>query len=157
VPGFEGRLVGENCWIQMWVELPDAGAFAAYNDFLTAYVLEQKKLGRFQRPVNNRVHNVLEVMNDFKVVPKETNAMVIVSLLFLAVCSLNLVGLLLGKFLARAPEVGVRRALGASRLDIFLQHVVECELIGVLGGLLGIALSFGAIAFMNGWMKLVAT
>src|SRR6185436_2048248 len=82
---------------------------------------------------------------------------VIVSLLFLAVCALNLVGLLLGKFLARAPEVGVRRALGASRLDIFLQHVVECELIGVLGGLAGIGLSFGAIAFMNAWMRVLAT
>ena len=40
--------------------------------------------------------------------------MLVVSLLFLVVCALNLIGLLLGKFLARAPEIGVRRALGAA-------------------------------------------
>ena len=34
------------------------------------------------------------------------------------------------QFLARAPEISVRRALGASRADIFLQHIVECEVIG---------------------------
>jgi putative ABC transport system permease protein len=157
VPGFEGNLVGESCWIQMWVELPDAKTKRAYEDFLAAYVADQKKHGRFQRPLNNKVTDVLALMDDFEVVSKETNAMLIVSLLFLAVCALNLVGLLLGKFLARAPEIGVRRALGASRLDIFLQHIVECELIGVLGGTAGILLSVGAIAFLNNWMKTSST
>ena len=72
--------------------------------------------------------------------------MFIVSLLFLAVCALNLVGLLLGKFLARASEVGVRRALGASRVDIFVQHLVECELIGARGRAIGLVLSIGTLA-----------
>jgi putative ABC transport system permease protein len=81
--------------------------------------------------------------------------MMVVSLLFLAVCSLNLTGLLLGKFLARAPEIGVRRALGARRLDIFVQHVVECELVGVLGGVIGILISLLGIAWMNTAIKLV--
>jgi putative ABC transport system permease protein len=156
-PGFEGRLLSETCWIQMWAELPDAQTKKAYEDFLAAYVMEQKKTGRFARPLNNRVQNVRELMDDFQVVPPQTNAMLIVSLLFLAVCALNLVGLLLGKFLARAAEIGVRRALGASRLDIFLQHIVECELIGAIGGAVGILLSLGTIAFLNNWMKATAT
>ncbi len=152
-PGFEGRLAGEQTFIQMWVELPDAAAVAAYRAFLDAYALDQKKHGRFLRPLNNRVTSVLPLMDDFKVVPKETSVLFVVSLLFLLVCSLNLVGLLLGKFLARAPEVGVRRALGASRLDIFLQHIVECELIGLVGGLIGIALSVGTLALLNTTVK----
>jgi putative ABC transport system permease protein len=151
--GFDGFLQSENCWIQMWVELPDRAALSRYKDFLTAYVLDQKKHGRFQRPVNNRVSTVGEWMKDQRVVPPETTAMLIVSLLFLGVCAVNLVGLLLGKFLARASEVGVRRALGASRVDIFLQHVVECELIGVVGGAIGLALSLGALAALNQWLK----
>src|SRR5262249_9502797 len=151
--GFDGFLQSETCWIQMWVELPDKAALGRYKDFLTAYVLEQKKHGRFQRPVNNRVSTPQEWMKDQRVVPAETTAMLIVSLLFLAVCAVNLVGLLLGKFLARAGEVGVRRALGASRADIFLQHVVECELIGVVGGAIGLLLSFAALAALNAWLK----
>jgi putative ABC transport system permease protein len=67
--------------------------------------------------------------------------MLIISLLFLVVSSVNLIGILLGKFLARSAEVGVRRALGASRRHVFLQHLLECEVVAVAGGLVGVALS----------------
>jgi putative ABC transport system permease protein len=152
-PGIEGLLGSEQTWIQMWVELPDATAVAAYRSFLDAYALDQRRHGRFLRPLNNRLSTVAELMEDFKTIPKEANTLLVVSLLFLAICSLNLVGLLLGKFLARAPEVGVRRALGASRLDIFVQHIIECELIGLVGGLLGLALSAFGLAFLNAVFK----
>ncbi len=153
--GFEGFLQSETCWIQFWVELKDEAAVTAYRDFLNAYVMEQKKTGRFARPLNNRLSTVSEWMADQNVVPQSANAMLIVSLLFLAVCAVNLVGLLLGKFLARGGEVGVRRALGASRLDIFMQHIVECELVALLGGALGVLLSLAALAAMNAWLKTV--
>ena len=157
VSGFEGLLMSETCWIQMWVELPDRKAANDYRDFLTAYVMEQKKTGRFPRPLNNRLSTVKEWMDEQKVVPPQANTMLIVSLLFLAVCAVNLVGLLLGKFLARAPEVSVRRALGATRADIFLQHVIECEVIGVMGGAVGLLLSLGGLAALNVWVKTTAT
>src|SRR5262245_57618912 len=153
VPGFEGTFVSETTWLQMWVELPDAAARQRYVDFLTAYVNEQKKQGRFPRPLRVEVTPLMQLMDEQGVTPPELTAMVVVSLLFLAVCALNLTGLLLAKFLARAPEIGVRRALGASRKQVFLQHVVECELVGVLGGALGILLSLGAVAIANGWVK----
>jgi putative ABC transport system permease protein len=154
-PGFEGLLASDQCWIQMWVELPDRQRVAAYQEFLNAYALEQKKSGRFQRPLNNRVTPMMGWLREMRVVPAEITAMMIVSLLFLAVCALNLMGLLLGKFLARAPEVGVRRALGARRIDIFVQHVVECELVGVLGGGLGMGLSLLGLLWMNTWMRMM--
>ena len=154
-PGFEGLLVSETCWIQMWVELP-ADRVEAYQDFLAAYVGEQKKAGRFPRPLNNRVTPLMGWLKEQKVVPDEITAMAVVSLLFLAVCSLNLMGLLLAKFLARAPEIGVRRALGARRLDIFVQHLVECELVGVVGGFVGLGLAGVGLLWMNNWMKTMA-
>ena len=43
----------------------------------------------------------------------------------------------------------MRRALGASRWDVFWQHVVECELIGLAGGALGILLSLGLIEALS--------
>lgn len=152
-PGFDGFLQSETCWIQFWVELPTPAAVAAYQDFLNSYVLEQKKTGRFARPLNNRLSTVSEWMDVAGAVPRQATAMLIVSLLFLAVCAVNLVGLLLGKFLARGGEVGVRRALGATRVDIFLQHIVECELVALLGGAIGLLLSLGALAAMNAWLK----
>ncbi len=152
-PGPEGFLASDSCWIQMWVELPDAAAVAAYQDFLDSYVREEKKTGRFARPLDNRVTPLRAWLAEQKVVPSQATALFIVSLLFLGICALNLMGLLLGKFLARAPEIGVRRALGARRLDIFLQHLLECELVALTGGAGGLLLSVGALEFLNGWMK----
>ena len=153
VPGFEGLFVSEQTWIQMWVELPDGGARQRYHDYLMAYISEQKKAGRFARPARAEVTPLMGWLKAQKVTPPELTAMMVVSLLFLAVCALNLMGLLLAKFLARAPEIGVRRALGASRRHVFLQHVVECELVGLVGGVLGVLIAVGGVAVVNGWAK----
>jgi putative ABC transport system permease protein len=155
VPGFAGLLAGESVWLQFWVELPTADHVARYKAFVDAYTLEQKKLGRFPRPLNNKVQSVKEWMDEVKIVPKQTTAMLAVSLLFLLICALNLIGLLLGKFLARAPEIGVRRAMGARRLDVFVQHIVECEMVALVGGAVGLALSLGGLWAVNLWTRAI--
>jgi putative ABC transport system permease protein len=45
-------------WIQYWVEM-DPSKRQAYQDFTDAYALEQKALGRFPRPLNNRVQPMM--------------------------------------------------------------------------------------------------
>ncbi len=146
---FAEHLASEGVWIQMWVQLDSDEQRQAYRDFLDAYVMEQKRLGRFGRPLNNRLLDVMQWLEDREVVPEEATGMLVISLLFLLVCAVNLIGILLGKFLARAPEVGVRRALGASRTAVFLQHIVECELVGIIGGLLGLGLSTVVLRLIN--------
>jgi putative ABC transport system permease protein len=42
--------------------------------------------------------------------------------------------------------VSVRRALGATKADVFLQHIMECELLGLIGGPIGIVLSYFILA-----------
>ena len=46
-----------------------------------------------------------------------------------------------------AKEIGIRKALGARRVDIFLQFLIEAILISILGGIVGIilGLSFGNV------------
>jgi len=146
---FADFLESESIWLQMWVELPTAEARQEYEDFLAAYVREQQAVGRLTRPVNNRLRDVREWMTVSEVVPPEAKTMLIIGLLFLLVCAINLVGILLGKFLGRAPEVGVRRALGASRGAVFAQHLVECEVVGLLGGAVGIVLSAVVLRVLN--------
>lgn len=142
-------LNSETIWIQYWVELPDAQSQAAYRDYLTSYIGEQKKLGRFPRPAKHSISTIPQIIEEGRYVPGAVRTMSIVALLFLAVCSVNLIGILLGKFLARIPEVSVRRALGASRADVFWQHLVECELIGLAGGAIGILLSLGLLEILS--------
>ena len=138
---FEDLLESEAIWVQFWAQLDDAQQEEAYLSWLGGYVGEQKKLGRFARPLNNRLYDVREWLDWQRVVPRSSKTMLVISLLFLLVSSVNLIGILLGKFLARSSEVGVRRALGASRRHVFLQHLLECELVALLGGVAGLLAS----------------
>jgi putative ABC transport system permease protein len=51
------------------------------------------------------------------------------------------VGLLLAKFLNAAKTIGIRRALGARKGQIFAQHFVEAAFISAIGAAFGLALS----------------
>ena len=150
--GFQGSLASEQTYLQYWVELRSPADEAAYRSFIESYITDQKKVGRFGRPMNYRVSSISALMADFQVAPKETFALLLVGLLFLAVAAVNLIGLLLGKFLARANEVGVRRALGASRRDVFMQHLVECQVVAVLGGAIGVVLAAVSLRALNAYM-----
>ncbi|HUJ15352.1 MAG TPA: ABC transporter permease [Thermoanaerobaculia bacterium] len=146
---YRTALMSEMNFVQLWVELRSPADRAAYQRYVDDYVLQQKKGGRFPRPLNNVVMSLRESMVDFGVIRPKLSAMAAISVLFLVICSLNLSGLVLGKFLARAPEVSVRRALGASRIDVFLQHIFECELVGIAGGAIGMLISVGVVRFIG--------
>src|SRR5439155_11171832 len=77
-PGPEGRLHSEIIFIQMWVELPDRHAERAYHDWLDAYVMTQKKIGRFPRPLNNRLSTVPEMLELAQVVPPAASARMLI-------------------------------------------------------------------------------
>ena len=143
----ESFLNSELVWIQFWAQLDSAEQKARYQSFLDSYVMEQKKLGRFERPLNNRLSDVNQFMSEREVVGEDNRVLVGLSFLFLAVCLINMIGLLLAKFLGRAPELALRRALGASQWQVLQLNLVEVSLIGVLGGLLGLLFAwFGLIA-----------
>jgi putative ABC transport system permease protein len=140
--GFEAFLNSECIWIQFWAELRDAQEKQEYMDFLDAYVEQQKELGRFPRPLNNRLNDVMEWMESQQVVEDDAMVMLGLAALFLVVCLLNTIGLLLAKFLGRSGDTGLRRALGASRAALFVQHMIEAGVIGLAGGVLGLGLAW---------------
>jgi putative ABC transport system permease protein len=142
IDSYQAFLNSECIWFHGWFELRTAEKQRQFREFLDNYVTEQKKFGRFPRPLNNYLYDVDGWLKRNKVVEDDNKAMLIMAFAFLAVCLVNTIGLLLAKFLNAAPISGVRRALGASRRDIFLQHLTESGVValagGIMGGLLGL-------------------
>jgi putative ABC transport system permease protein len=136
----QGLLASECIWVQFWVELRNASERGDYAAFLAAYTAEQQELGRFPSalPHDNRLSDVLAWLNERNNVPSEAQVLLGLSFLFLVVCLLNTIGLLLAKFLGKASEIGIRRALGASRRVLFQQYLVEAGMIGIAGGAFGL-------------------
>jgi putative ABC transport system permease protein len=156
-PGYQAWLQSECVWLDLWVEVEDQAAADAYLSFLDDYVREQKTLGRFERPLNNRLRSVSEFLASQNVVSRDARTQVWLSFAFLLVCLVNTVGLLLAKFLGKAPEIGLRRAVGASKPQIFTQYLTESAIVGVLGGLFGILLSWGGLAALRALYEGTAT
>ena len=140
--GIEAFLNSECVFIQFWAELRNETEKQDYMAFLNAYVEQQKELGRFPRPLNNRLSNVMEWMENQEVVEDDAQVMLGLSLLFLLVCLLNTIGLLLAKFMGKSADISLRRALGATRSSLFIQHMIESGLIGLGGGILGLGLTW---------------
>lgn len=145
-PGWAGFLDSECVWMQMWVELHGDEEVADYLSFLDAYVQSQKDIGRFPRPMNNHLSDVTTHLDQQGVVDDSVRILLVLAVLFLAVCLLNTIGLLLAKAMRRTGDISLRRAVGASQSAVFSQYIVEAGIIGLVGGALGIGATWLGLA-----------
>ncbi len=67
----------------------------------------------------------------------------------LLIGAVNLTNLLLIRASSRSKEIAVRRALGASRLHVVSEAIVETTLLTLAGGLLGLATGAGGIRILS--------
>jgi putative ABC transport system permease protein len=146
---YQDFLNSECVWLQFWAELPTAADRDRFQAFVDNYTRSQKATGRFQRPLNNRLYDVDQWLDRNEVVRRDNRVPIGIALMFLGVCLVNVVGLLLAKFLNAAPLTGLRRALGASRRDIVRQHLMEVLVLGLAGGVFGLLLALGGLALIR--------
>ena len=138
-------------WIEYWAEVAAPADVAAYRDYVERYATQQAAAGRLRQASGQRVRvrDVMDWLSSQHVVPSDVRLQLWLAFGFLAVCLVNTVGLLLAKCLRRAPEIGVRRALGAPRRQIFAQFLVEAGTIGVAGGALGLVFATIGVWFVR--------
>ncbi|WP_266172222.1 ABC transporter permease [Dyella subtropica] len=146
LPRTPGHLVNTDCaWVRLWAQLNSPAKVSSYKQFLADYAAQQKALGRLARADNTRLRDLMGWLDYNRVVPSDVRLQTWLAFAFLAICLFNTVGLLLAKFLRRSGEIGVRRALGATRRAIFAQCLVEAGFIGLLGGLGGLLLTLAGL------------
>jgi putative ABC transport system permease protein len=115
---------------------------------------------RTMGPVLRALHGGVE---DFEIIAPEeilekkrsTQAILNVVLTSIAAISLlvggiGVMNIMLANIMERISEIGLRRAIGASRRDIRNQFLIESVIICVVGGVMGVVLGFG-ISFGVGW------
>lgn len=67
----------------------------------------------------------------------------------LLVGGIGIMNIMLASISERVREIGIRKSVGASTSDIFVQILVESVVIAVLGGLAGLATSFGLVYLLR--------
>ncbi|MGQ0649423.1 MAG: ABC transporter permease [Gemmatimonadaceae bacterium] len=133
-------------------------------------IVVRVKEARFVSPVAEIVQRMLSRRHnsvvDFEItVPElllqqEQRTRTIFNIVLGAIASISLIvggigimNIMLASVLERIKEIGVRRAVGATRKDVLAQFLMEAVLISVAGGgagiILGLALSFGIEQFAD--------
>jgi putative ABC transport system permease protein len=76
----------------------------------------------------------------------------------LLVGGIGIMNIMLASVLERTNEIGLRRAIGAKKLDIRMQFMSEAIAISLAGGLIGVGLGYGisrAVAMFSGWSTII--
>ncbi len=76
-------------------------------------------------------------------------ALALAMLAFMLLPSINLINLNISRILERAPEIGIRKAFGASAKDLVGQFLVENLVLSLLGGGLGFVLGVGLLQLVE--------
>ena len=75
-------------------------------------------------------------------------AVLVVGIVAILAGGIGIMNVTLATVFSRVREIGIRRALGATRSDILLQFVVEAVILGFFGGAAGTGLGLAAILYL---------
>ncbi len=75
----------------------------------------------------------------------------LVAAVSLLIGGIGVMNIMLVSVIERTREIGIRMAVGAKPLDIMTQFLVESLVLAIFGGLLGLALGYGAAQYMAGY------
>lgn len=81
----------------------------------------------------------------------------IVLSILLLVPAINLSGMTLSRMKKRMPEIGVRKAFGATTTNLLMQILYENLILTIVGGLLGLLISYLAVTLMSDWLLATGT
>ncbi len=71
----------------------------------------------------------------------------------LLVGGIGIMNIMLANILERTKEIGIRRAVGATKHDVLYQFIFEALIISVVGGILGIVTGFGLTSLITGYAE----
>ncbi len=78
------------------------------------------------------------------------NFVILIALVSLMVGGIGIANVMLVSVTERIREIGVRRAIGAKKIHVLLQFLIEAMVLGLLGGVLGLAAGLVFIRVMTG-------
>ena len=113
-------------------------------------ILEQRFPG-YKFGAWNTIEDILEQQKTLDSVSK---ALLVVGAIALMVGGVGIANITIASVIERTPEIGLRRAVGATQLDIMLQFILEAAILSLIGGTIAIITVHGATVVVAEQFKL---
>lgn len=133
-----GSLNPKGTFFVIWVQARSEDVVAILKDQIAEVMLDRLEEDDFsvieQTEIQEVVTTIFAVMNGI---------LVALGSISLVVGGVGIMNIMYAAVNERIKEIGIRRALGATKRDILLQFVTESALVSMVGGLLALILSYG--------------
>ena len=146
---------------KMYPNAQDMALIVTAKDGMLARAMDEiRTILRIQRhvppnkPDNFSMSTAEQMVEQFRQITSMTFlVMIVLSSIGLLVGGIGVMNIMLVSVTERTREIGIRKAIGARRIDIIIQFLLEASVLTGLGGLLGLGLGWG-IAMLS---KLIFT
>lgn len=138
------RLGPTMAWLQLWTLLPTTDDVRQYEQMLRTHALSR------DLPADQaKVWRMADWLDLKGLVPPDTRIQLWLSYLLLAVCVTNAGALLYLTLDRRRHEMAIRRAIGARRVDVLVQLLLEAAVSGALSGVVAVVVYVGGMEFVR--------
>ena len=150
--GFFGKPEGE-MWVSMSVAKAMTGSQGIGAILVRPYNLKdikkmeeqakkvfQQRFPKEEIYTGNNVEEILEQQETLEMVSRSLLAVGVISLL---VGGVGIANITIASVMERTPEIGLRRAIGATQRDIMLQFILEAVILSLVGGIVAIVTVHG--------------
>ncbi len=134
------QLLSSSCrWLSVWYLAHTPESAKVLSQTLKSRLPQVLSVNRAREL---RLMNVRQIMVNADVVPAPVRLYFMLGMAFLVLCVVNASGMQLSRVLRSSSQIGIRRALGANRMDIVKQYLCDALMISSIGGILGVGMTF---------------
>ncbi|MBS1600393.1 MAG: ABC transporter permease [Bacteroidetes bacterium] len=121
-----------------------------YDDVMKRVPMENKDFDHMNCRAESYMRSFLNTGNeDSSGLTEALTAIGVFTLIVMLLPTINLININVTRIMERSSEIGVRKAFGASSKTLVYQFIVENLILTLLGGLIGIILSYIIIQIIN--------
>jgi len=147
-------LLGKKYVDSIWVEVSDFKLMAAVQEDIKALMRKRHGVPAYKDD-DVSLMNMAELQTMLTGTIKTFSTLLgIIAGISLIVGGIGIMNIMLVSVSERTKEIGLRKAIGATRRAVLLQFLIEAIIISVIGGLLGIMIGAGAsmlLSKLSGW------
>jgi putative ABC transport system permease protein len=139
----------QNDWVTIFVQAHNAEVMSASEDEARMLLRAWRHLP-FDAPDNFAVFGSDSIMALWKQITGNLFAVAVaLTAVFLVVGGIVIMNIMLASVTERTREIGLRRSLGARKKHIVMQFMTESGVLAAVGGIMGLALAYGIVAFVR--------